>query len=132
MDWGEKRIGIAISDEGGRVAMPLKVVNRDSILVEIEMLRKIYGDFIIVLGLPVRTDGVQGGASEREALKLKKEIEKRGFKVNLWKEWYSSAEAERLLKICELSARKRRRERDRISAALILEAFLRSVNRNEG
>ncbi len=129
LDWGEKRIGIAISDADGKLSMPLKVVDRESILSEIETLKRVYGDFIVVLGLPARTDGVQGGRSEREVLKLKEEIENKGFKVELWKEWYSSAEAEKLLKMGDLPPRRRKKEIDKISAALILEAFLRSVKR---
>jgi len=131
LDWGEKRVGIAISDPQGKIAMPLKAVNREILLSEIEKLKEMYGEFEIVLGLPVRTDGVRGGRSESEALKLREDLERMGIRVNVWKEWFSSVEAEKILKTGETSWKRRRGKVDKVSAALILEAFLRSVSKGD-
>lgn len=128
LDWGEKRVGIAVSDPEGKISTPFKVVDRKDLYEELNKLREILGEFEIVLGFPVRTDGVMG-SSEEEVLKLKRELEKLGFKVNLWKEWFSSVEAEKTLRIHETKIKKRKEIIDKISAALILEAFLRSVKK---
>ncbi|KUK13327.1 MAG: Holliday junction resolvase RuvX [Synergistetes bacterium] len=127
LDWGEKRVGIAISDVEGKISTPLKVVSREALIKELFALREEFGEFEIVLGLPARTDGLPG-ASEKEVIKLKQELEELGFKVHLWKEWFSSVEAKRILDLCEVKGGRKKDSIDKISAALILESYLRSVS----
>lgn len=127
LDWGEKRVGIAISDPEGKVSLPLKVISRDRLFEELLALKDEFGEFEIVLGFPLRTDGVPG-SSEEEVLKLKLKMEEMGFKVHLWKEWFSSIEANRILSSCEVRGKRRKAHIDKISASLILESFLRSVS----
>lgn len=126
LDWGEKRVGIAVSDPQGKISIPLKVVSREDLCDELNKLKQELGEFEIVLGFPVRTNG-SIGSSEEKVLSLKSELENLGFKVNLWKEWFSSVEAEKTLRIHETKLKRRKKLIDKISAALILEAFLRSV-----
>ena len=70
IDFGERRIGLAVSDQQARIATPLEIVERvsdvqaiDEIIAVIER-EKIGG---LVMGEPLRLDGSRGGAAERTA-----------------------------------------------------------------
>ncbi|MCS7233848.1 MAG: Holliday junction resolvase RuvX [Synergistetes bacterium] len=126
LDWGSKRIGIAISDPDGKISIPFKIVKKEALGGELANLKQMLGEFEIVLGFPARTDGVSG-SSEEEVLKFKLELENLGFKVNLWKEWFSSTEAEKTMKFHKIKLRKKKNLVDKIAASLVLEAFLRST-----
>ena len=113
VDWGEKRIGLAIS-EGG-LAEPLEVVGSTNELVEAAR-REAVGK--IVLGLP---DGKHRKRVERLAQRLGKEL---GVKVVLRSETLSTREAQELMISLGKSRKKRSQKIDSVSAALILQGYL--------
>jgi putative Holliday junction resolvase len=127
LDFGERRIGVAVSDELGVAARPLPLVERTSRaqdvarIGEIASRRKVH---TIVVGLPLNMDGSVGPAARRAqrfARLLGRELE---VPVELWDERLSTAEAERAL-IAAGERRARRREvRDGVAAALILQSYL--------
>jgi putative Holliday junction resolvase len=127
LDFGERRIGVAVSDELGFAARPLPLVERTSRaedvarIGEIASRRKVH---TIVVGLPLNMDGSVGpGArrAQRFARLLGREL---SLPVELWDERLSTAEAERAL-IAAGERRARRREvRDGVAAALILQGYL--------
>ncbi|MFY9826408.1 MAG: Holliday junction resolvase RuvX, partial [Thermoanaerobaculia bacterium] len=68
IDFGEKRIGLAISDPAGRVAVPLVTLERRndrSAVRQIAEIAKSEGVGRLVLGEPVGLDGRRGEAAER-------------------------------------------------------------------
>src|SRR5687768_5930883 len=74
IDHGGKRIGLALSDEGGRFATPHDVITNDgSALPKIVALARAEGVQRIVIGLPLNMDGTLGG-SAKPVLAFAKEI----------------------------------------------------------
>lgn len=66
IDYGTKRVGLALSDEGGRFATPvdvLQVTSPDDARRQIEPLARREGVQRLVVGLPLNMDGTAGGAA---------------------------------------------------------------------
>lgn len=127
LDVGEKKIGVAISDELGFTAQGIGVIARRGLkqdLKQIEDLVKQYNVGKIVLGLPRNMNGTLGPQSELvkkfgESLKKNLRIE-----ISYWDERLTTVEAERSLIDCDLSRKKRRYVIDKVAAVLILQGYL--------
>lgn len=116
IDYGTKRIGVAISDEERKFALPVKVIkNDDSTLEEIKSLAKINQTTDIVMG-ESRNYKQQPNLVFEESLVFKKKLEELGFTVILEPEFMTSVNAERLQGKNEMS--------DASAAALILQSYL--------
>lgn len=127
IDYGEKRIGIALSDPLLTFAYPFITLQNDSsflinlskIIIEKKIIK-------VILGLP--SDRFKSSKElSQKVLELKSEIEtKNKIEVILWDEEYSSAIAKE--KVMESVTKKSRRKEkdllDRHSAAVILQEYL--------
>jgi putative Holliday junction resolvase len=128
LDLGSRRIGVAISDDSGTIAVPLRTLEVGkrgdfplAALRELVVERGVGG---IVVGWPRRLDGSAGPeaeAAQAVAARLGAEL---GLPVELWDERLTSVEAERLLIEAGVRRKKRRGATDRIAATLILQGFL--------
>lgn len=124
LDPGERRIGVAISDELGMLARPLEVIVRRAWAVDLrrlELLVREHGVERIVVGWPISTSGERGPAArraERFAARVADLVPK---PVELWDERYSTMEARLLL-------RQKRRAKDApvdaAAAAVMLQHYL--------
>lgn len=128
IDFGDRRIGIAMSDEMGWTAQGVKHIlrkNLDHDLKEIENILQEYGNVAtIVIGMPYNMDG-----SEGERVKITRDfIKQLQLKFNLpvveIDERWSSREAENILISADVSRKKRKDSIDQIAAGLILQTFL--------
>lgn len=125
LDWGEVRIGAAISDEEGRIAFPLKKIieNKGAIseikkLVEKEKIEK------IVLGMPLNLAGLEAESAKKVDkffLQLQKNTK---LPVEYLDERFTTMEAGKLLDQQGLSEKKQREIKDNIAAQIILQAYL--------
>ena len=129
IDYGEKRIGIALSDPLLTFAYPFKTLHNDSTFLE--KLNEIIAEkniSKIILGLPSSRFKASKELANK-VLKLKSEIEiKNNIDVILWDEEYSSAIAsEKIIEsVTKKSKRKEKELLDSHSAAVILQEFLDS------
>ena len=129
LDVGEKRIGIAISDAMGVIALGVETFYREEENGIIEKLRSIIKTesvTAIVVGLPLNMNGTEGPKAKEAkdfAEKLKKEI---GLPVTLWDERLSTAEVERLMISAGASRAKRKKKIDKLAAQVILQGYLDS------
>lgn len=128
IDLGEKRIGVALSDSGGRLATPYEVVQRTGDRggdhARLAALVSETEAEVVVVGLPLSLDGTVGVAAaraEHEADELRKVL---GVNVVTWDERLSTVEAERRLRTAGLSSRRRRRVVDQVAATVILQSWL--------
>ena len=130
IDYGKKRIGIAISDIDKKIAFPLKTVDN---IKPIEILKKIIEIekvTSIVVGVPINLDGSNTDATEmcfKFHLRLKKEFPKINHFVA--DERLTSKLAKRFLNHShKKKQRGNKKNVDKISASIILENFLIGLN----
>lgn len=127
LDHGQRRIGIAISDELGITSQPLLTLahtNQRNDVRSIGRLLRRYGCAGIVIGWPIHLSGDRGSraqAAEKFADALRAEF---GLPVHLWDERLSTAEAHRHLDAAGRGARDRKQIIDQVAAVLILQSWL--------
>ena len=127
IDAGERRIGLALSDETRLLATPYRVVQRDKGLgPAIDMIAnvaKIQNVELIVVGLPLNTDGSHGRQANRAANFAKIVGRVTELPVEMWDERYSTQDAE--ARIREAGGELRSHGPvDSQAAAVILQGFL--------
>lgn len=116
IDYGTKRIGLALSDETGQFALPLTIIKNSAMsLEEITDTARQNNTKEIVLGESKNYKG-EANAILAESLKLKASLEKEGFTVYLEPEFMTSVNAERFQGKNDML--------DASAAALILQSFL--------
>jgi len=116
IDYGSKRVGIAISDAENKFALPHTVVDNDPKMIgEIKALAHINGVKEIVMGESKDYKG-KDNKIMTESLEFKKELEDKGFVVHLEPEFMTSVQAERIQGKNEMS--------DASAAAIILQSYL--------
>jgi putative Holliday junction resolvase len=126
LDPGERRVGVAVSDELGVLARPVLVLERTSWARDLDRLAGLIREYhpaALVVGHPVPASGQptsQTLAAERFARRLKERFE---LPIHLWNESYSSVEARRR-RATAPAGRKRSRWIDAEAAAIILQDFL--------
>jgi putative holliday junction resolvase len=129
IDYGSRRMGLAVSDPLGITAQGLETLerrNKRSDFARLERLVREYEITEIVIGNPLRMSGEEGRQSEKVAI-FADELRRRfDVPVHLWDERLTSAEANRLLREMELSIEKRAQIVDRMAATLILQSFLQA------
>ena len=129
IDYGSRRMGLAVSDPLGITAQGLETLertNKRSDFASLERTLREYQVKEIVLGYPLRMSGEEGKQSQKVAAFAEELRQRFRLPVHLWDERLTSAEANRLLRESELSIKKRARAVDRMAAVLILQAFLES------
>jgi len=126
LDYGTRRVGVAVSDPLGITAQPRVVLDaRDPRLMEqIAGLATELGVERVVVGLPVSLNGTEGPAAAAAREFAAAVGEATGLPVELADERFTSVSAERVLVQAGLSGRRRRAVRDRVAAAVMLQAYL--------
>ncbi len=127
IDLGEKRIGIAISDELEITAQGLPTIpslNEDENLKNIKKIVDKYDVKRIVLGLPKNMNGTLGKQAKKAISFAEKLKEICQLPVELEDERLSTSKAEKLLIYADQSRKKRKKIVDKMSAVIILQSFL--------
>lgn len=127
LDIGEKRTGVAVSDEERILASPLLVVEalgRKDWLRKIRCVIEQEAPVEIVVGMPLDQYGAEG----RDAEKIQRYVQmlKGAVRVPVveWDERFTTVQAERALLEADVSRRRRKQVIDKVAAALILRAYL--------
>jgi putative Holliday junction resolvase len=129
IDFGRKRLGLAITDDQGRDAYPLGAMERRSLKLDLEAIRSRLaerGVTRIVVGLPLNMDGSEGPAARAARAFAERLAAVTGLPVELYDERLSSFEAEERLRGAVSSRAARKRAVDAIAAVVILEGWLQS------
>jgi len=127
LDHGQRRIGVAISDELGLTAQPLLTIvhtNPRNDLRSLGRLLRRYACAEIVIGWPIHLSGdrsPRARAAEKFADSLRTEF---NLPVHLWDERMSTAEAHRHLDAVGRGVRDRKDVIDQVAAMLILQSWL--------
>ena len=131
LDIGQVRIGIAVSDRSGRVALPVKVLPAIEVNSMARSFRQIVEDHepdIIVCGRPQTMAGEDGPQAERVISVGRQIADALDLPLVFADERLSSREAKRILRENGLSERKMRGKVDMVAASLILQAWLDAQN----
>ena len=121
IDFGTKKVGVANSDEDGRLAFPMMICPNDkSLMTDILEIARAMKISVIVIG-----ESVDGGGKPNPVARLAREFaieleyDLSNVKIVFEKEWYSSVEARRI---------DGERDVDDRAAAIILQRYLDRVN----
>jgi len=129
IDYGDSRIGLAISDELGSFAHPYRtlqagprVIEEIRVIVEQE---KISG---IIIGLPKNMDGTLGPSAAKAKLfgeQLSKVLP--AMKISFWDERLTTREAQRALHSAGKNAKQSKKMIDQVAAQILLQNYLDSL-----
>lgn len=123
IDYGTKRIGLALSDELGYTAQPLPFVGADKLQEIAETVRQ--RDVTkIVVGLPRNMDGSYGPAAEAARQLSEKLRMLVSVPIETWDERLTTTQANRVLTEGNVSREKRKQKVDSMAAQLMLQSYL--------
>ncbi len=134
IDYGDARIGIAISDELGITAQGLETIhheNNDKIaLRRLEEIVKEYNVDKIVVGKPLNMDGSKSERMEKtEAFIHKLKCKFNNIKIDWIDERLTTVEAHKTMNLLGINKYKKRNIVDTISAVYILEKYINLQNK---
>ncbi|MEB3101994.1 Holliday junction resolvase RuvX [Ferviditalea candida] len=127
LDYGDKTIGVAVSDEMMWTAQGVEVIRRTDWERDVERLRQLMEQYEvseIVVGLPKNMNGTIGPRGEicmEFAQSLQQILE---IPVHLWDERLTTVSAERTLLEADVSRKKRKQVIDKLAAVFILQGYL--------
>ncbi len=127
IDYGTKRIGVAVSDPSCTMAHPLDIVLVRGDGSHIESLKKIAHDYQVdrvVVGLPFNMDGDMGESALKVARWSEDLCRQLDLPVELWDERLTTSEAHEILMHLKVKGPKRRQIVDKIAASIILKSYL--------
>lgn len=127
IDYGDKRIGVAVCDELGLTAQGLATIMRKDVERDIEAIAKYIREYHvekIVIGYPVMLDGSEGIQCEK--VNRFADILQSRFSLSVikWDESLSTKEAEKILIEANMSRKKRKKVVDKLAAVIILQGYL--------
>jgi putative holliday junction resolvase len=128
VDWGEVRIGLALSDETQTLATPLEtLVRRQGKRFPMSRFLELVGDHQpagVVVGLPLTSEGNEAGSATSARTLARELADRSGLPVELWDERMSTARALAAIREQGGSTRGRREDVDSLAAAVLLQHFL--------
>jgi putative Holliday junction resolvase len=130
IDFGERRIGVAISDPEGRLAVPLTTLERTSdraAVGELAALARREEVGALAVGEPRNLDGSRGEAAERARGFAAKLARATGLPLELVDEALTSVEAAERLAAAGIDARRRAGKLDAVAAQIVLQEALDRV-----
>jgi putative holliday junction resolvase len=131
LDVGEKRIGVAVSDEAGTIATPLTTVVRGRGQADLDEVARLAGEWevdTLVVGLPTGMSGREGpqAAATRDYADRLAGVVGGDMPLVFWDERLTTAIADRVMHERGTPRADRKRQRDAIAAAVILQGYLDS------
>lgn len=127
VDYGDRRVGLAISDELGMMSTPLCVLDvlseKQAVAGVVAACRE-RGVARVVVGLPLNMNGTRGEMVDRVEAFVKRLAVASGLPVATWDERLSSSLVERVLLDADMSRGKRKKVRDKLAAQVILQSYL--------
>ncbi|MDD4685700.1 MAG: Holliday junction resolvase RuvX [Clostridia bacterium] len=134
IDYGDKRIGIALTDLMHVIASPFEVYKTVNSNADIEHLQKIIEEQeveTLVIGLPLNMDGSEGERARKTRLFGSNIADKSNVNIVFQDERLTSFEADNILSDAKVRTDKRKDLIDKLSACLILESYLNERSKNE-
>jgi putative Holliday junction resolvase len=127
IDYGERRVGVAISDPFGSIALglcTLQVTGMNNAVTQVSEICKEKDVQTVVVGLPLNMNGSVSEMSEKVEKFIVKLTESTGLNIVTSDERLSSAMVERTLLDADMSRTKRKGVIDKLAAQVILQGYL--------
>ncbi len=127
VDPGEKRLGVAISDESGTIANPLAVIEHVARLIDaaaIAQLAREQAAVMIVIGQALDSEGYIGPAARKSARLAEAIRSQSDLPIEFWDESGSTQSAQAARTAMGVSRSKRKGHMDDLAATVILQAYL--------
>jgi putative Holliday junction resolvase len=131
LDLGDARIGVAVSDDDRRMAVPLGTIHTGA-PADLKAVAKLVDEHAataVVVGLPLSMSGARGSAAAKADAFADALRSILAVPVELQDERLSTVEAERGLRDAGVTGRERRNVVDRTAATVILQAWLDATRR---
>jgi putative Holliday junction resolvase len=129
LDHGTKRIGVALSDPSGMIAMPLEFIPAEPFNAFLDRLKQLIHEkevAMLLVGMPRNMDGSYGPAAAKvqEFVAVLKETI--AIPIKTWDERLTSAQANRFLLQANVRRQDRKEKVDKAAAAILLQSYLDS------
>lgn len=128
LDLGQRRIGVALSDSDGRLALPYDTIVRgDDRSEDHRRIGEIVaetGAEVVVVGMPTSLDGTSGPAARRTRAEVRALRSTLSVPVETYDERFTTVAADRLLRESVRSGRRRREVVDTTAATVILQGWM--------
>ena len=131
IDYGLKRIGLALSDESGTIAQPLDYLDGgEPAIVCRQVLRLCQERKVgkIVVGVPLRLDGTPSDQTRHTLAFIEQLRQATTIAVAQWDERLTSVQAERALLEANVRRSERRQKIDKLAAQIMLQSYLDATN----
>jgi putative Holliday junction resolvase len=131
IDYGDRRIGLAMSDPGAIIARGLPTLKNEGeaeVLAAIRRLVEEHEIAEIVVGLPRNMDDSLGPQAQK-TMRFAEQLKVLGRKIHLVDERLTTEQARRVMTEAGLSREQQHRRVDRVAAQFILQIFLDSSRR---
>lgn len=136
IDYGTRRIGLAVGDTDTGVASPVETIEACGVVTDqvraVGTTAREYQVDALVIGLPLNMDGTEGDQAKVTRKFGEALARTTGKPVHYWDERLSSRHAQELLRPAGLTHKKRRAVEDSIAAQVILQGFLDARGQDEG
>ena len=133
LDYGDKTVGVAVTDELGFTAQPVTTVVRErssklrKTYQELEKIIEQYSVEKIVVGMPYNMDGSEGERTEKTRAFISELSRRTGLEIIEVDERLTTVEADEVLQDMGVPASERKAYIDKIAAAIILKSYLSTL-----
>ncbi len=127
VDYGDVRVGLAVSDPDRKIAFPLAIYTRQNRERDAAYFRALVADEAVaglVVGLPVHLSGAEGAKAAAARAFGAWLAETTGKPATFWDERFTTVEAESALWAAGLTHKQRKARRDKVAAQILLQAYL--------
>lgn len=129
IDYGDRRVGLALSDEHRLIAQTLTTLQRDrrgdvEVALAIASLLAEHDVRHIVVGWPLRLNGREGIQTQKVERFIAQLVDHTSLPISRWDERLTTHSAERALREGGVKGKQRRAKVDQVAAALILQSWL--------
>lgn len=127
LDYGDRRLGFAVSDDSGTIAFPHTVVtcrNAEEAVAAIERIAKETRAQKLVVGLPINMNGTLGPRAEMTQEMIRRLRGRLSIPIESWDERLSTCSAEHVLIEAGASRKRRKEVIDKLAAQILLQNYL--------
>jgi len=131
LDYGERRIGVALSDEEQLITFPFCTIDTrktPDVVKEIVGIIKDQDVGVLIVGNPLNDDGTDSKKSKEIKKFITMLANHISIPINLWDESYTTKFAIRLLNQANRRLKKNRDKVDQLAASLLLKDYLEHHN----